>query len=166
MQPLVRPAVPADSGAIARIYNQGIDERSATFETAPRSAADIEAWFAAGYPVVVVVESAGAVAAFAAAFPYRPRPCYVGVREFSVYVAREARRHGLGLLALNALCEAAARAGAWKLVSRIFVENRSSRRLCARAGFREVGIYRRHGKLDGKWRDCVIVEKLIGEAAA
>lgn len=165
MQTVVRPATPADSSAIARIYNQGIAERMATFETAPRSAADIEAWLAACYPVVVV-ESDGAVAAFAAAFPYRSRPCYVGVREFSVYVAREARRRGLGLLALHALCEASARQDWWKLVSRIFVENAASRRLCAKAGFREVGIYRRHAKLDGEWRDCVIVEKLIGEAAA
>jgi phosphinothricin acetyltransferase len=55
--------------------------------------------------------------------------------------------------------------GVWKLLSRVFPENEASRRLLARVGFREVGTYRRHAKLDGEWRDTVIVERLIGEAA-
>ena len=68
-------------------------------------------------------------------------------------------------VAIDLLCAEAERRGSWKLLSRVFAENAASRRLCAKAGFREVGIYRRHAKLDGEWRDCVIVEKLIGEAA-
>jgi L-amino acid N-acyltransferase YncA len=56
-------------------------------------------------------------------------------------------------------CEAR---GYWKLVSRVFPENESSRALCRALGFREVGVYRRHAKLDGQWRDCVIVELLLG----
>jgi phosphinothricin acetyltransferase len=164
MQPLVRSALPDDCPAIARIYNEGIDERIATFETAHRSPADILKWFELGYPVIAV-ETEGTTAAFAVAHPYRSRPCYEGVREFSVYVARDCRRQGAGLLALEALCAVAAERGWWKLVSRIFVENHASRRLCARAGFREVGVYVRHARLDGAWRDCVIVEKLIGQAA-
>lgn len=64
--------------------------------------------------------------------------------------------------ALIAACEAN---GLLKLVSRVFPENTASRRLCASLGFSEVGVYRRHAKLDGAWRDVVIVEKLIGEAA-
>lgn len=165
MRPTVRHATEADCPAIARIYNAGIAERIATFETAPRSPADIAGWLELGYPVVVV-DAGGSVAAFAAAFPYRSRPCYAGVREFSVYVERQARRQGAGLLALEALVAEAAARGWWKLVSRIFVENEPSRRLCRKAGFREVGVYHRHAKLDGVWRDCVIVEKLLGEAAA
>jgi phosphinothricin acetyltransferase len=164
MQPLVRSATPGDCAAIARIYNEGIDERIATFETAHRSASAIREWVKLGHPVVVV-EIAGAVAAFAAAFPYRSRPCYDGVREFSVYVDRRHRRQGAGLLAIEGLVTEAQARGWWKLVARIFVENQASRRLCASAGFREVGIYVRHAKLDGRWRDCVIVEKLIGEGA-
>lgn len=66
---------------------------------------------------------------------------------------------------MEALFEAAEAAGFWKLVSRIFIENTPSRELCRALGFREVGIYRRHGKLDGVWRDVVIVECLLGEAA-
>ena len=79
-----------------------------------------------------------------------------------VYVAREARSRGVGRLCLGALITEAERRGFWKLVSRIFPENVASRRLCAALGFREVGVYRRHGKLDGAWRDCVIVERLLG----
>jgi phosphinothricin acetyltransferase len=55
--------------------------------------------------------------------------------------------------------------GIWKLLSRVFPQNEPSRKLLAKAGFREVGTYRRHAKLDGAWRDTVIVERLIGEAA-
>jgi L-amino acid N-acyltransferase YncA len=164
MQPLARHATADDCAAIARIYNQGIDERIATFETAHRSPADILQWLDSGYPVIAV-ETGGTIAAFAAAHPYRARPCYEGVREFSVYVARDSRRQGAGLLALEVLCAEAAARGWWKLLARIFVENHASRQLCVKAGFREVGVYVRHGRLDGAWRDCVIVEKLIGDAA-
>ena len=70
----------------------------------------------------------------------------------------------MGRLCLGALITEAERRGFWKLVSRIFPENVASRRLCAALGFREIGVYRRHGKLDGRWMDCVIVERLIGAA--
>ncbi len=162
-----RAATPADAAAIARIYNQGIEERIATFETEPRTPAQIEAMLRERgdrWPMVVA-ERDGAVVAWAGTGPYRGRPCYEGVGEFSVYVDRGARGTGAGRAALAALVEACERRGLWKLVSRIFPENVASRALCARTGFREVGVYRRHGKLEGAWRDCVIVERLIGEAA-
>jgi phosphinothricin acetyltransferase len=63
---------------------------------------------------------------------------------------------------MEALFIAARAAGFWKLVSRVFVENTASRSLLRSLGFREVGIYERHGQLDGVWRDVVIVEKLLG----
>ena len=158
-----RPATLGDAAAIARIYNQGIEDRTATFETRPRDAVDIEAWFDGSHPIVVV-ESAEGVLGFAATFEYRPRTCYAGVAEFSVYVARAARGRGIGRLAMEALLAAAEPAGLWKLVSRVFVENESSRRLLAQVGFREVGVYRRHGRLDGSWKDVVIVEQLLPAA--
>ena len=163
----VRPAAAGDAAAMARIYNEGIEDRLATFETEPRSEADM-AWVlterARTHPSVAV-EIDGEVVAFAWTAPYRDRPCYGGVAEFSVYAARAGRGQGAGTAAVAALIERCEAAGFWKLVSRVFVENEASRRLCARLGFREVGVYRRHGRLDGRWRDCVIVERLLGEAA-
>ncbi len=155
-----RPASLADTAAIARIYNQGIADRTATFETRPRTEADIRQWFEGGRPMIAV-EQDGSVVAFAATFEYRPRACYAGIAETSVYVDRDFRGHGAGRLALEALIAAAAANGYWKLLSRIFVENTASRRLVASAGFREVGIYQKHGRLDGVWRDVVIVEKVL-----
>lgn len=155
-----RSATPADADAIARIYNEGIEDRVATFETRLRSSEEVRAWFDGVHPIVVV-EDGGSVVAFAAAFTYRPRECYAGIAEASVYVARANRRRGAGRVALQALMEAAKEAGFWKLLSRIFPENTASRGLVRELGFREVGIYEKHGQLDGQWRDVVIVERLI-----
>jgi phosphinothricin acetyltransferase len=156
-----RLAQPADAAAIAIIYNQGIDDRSATFETRPRSADDVRAWFNGSHPTIVVHDDTDTILAFASTARYRDRECYAGVAEFSVYVAREARGRGVGLLAMEALIQAADDAGFWKLVSRVFVDNHASRSLLQRLGFREVGIYEKHARLDGIWRDVVIVERLI-----
>jgi L-amino acid N-acyltransferase YncA len=155
-----RPATQADAEAIARIYNQGIEDRVATFETRPRTPEDVEGWFDSVHPVVVVVDE-GEVIAFASTSTYRPRGCYTGIAEFSVYTARNARGQGAGHIAMTALIIAAEQAGFWKLVSRIFPENMASLALMRSLGFREVGIYEKHGKLDGTWRDVVIVERVI-----
>ncbi len=157
---VARAATPDDAAAIAEIYNQGIEDRIATFETRPRSEADIRAWFDGVHPQVVV-EHLGRVIGFASTSTYRPRECYAGIAEFSVYVMREARRTGVGRVALESLLQSAERAGFWKLVSRVFVENTGSRRLLSAFGFREVGVYQKHAKLDGQWRDVVIVERLL-----
>lgn len=157
-----RAATPDDAAVMAQIYNQGIEDRVGTFETRPRSADDVRAWFDGRHPIVVV-EQAGAVVAFASTSTYRPRDCYAGIAEFSVYVARERRGQGAGRLAMRALIDAAKAAGFWKLVSRVFVENAASRGLLRSLGFREVGIYEKHGQLDGVWRDVVIVERLIDQ---
>jgi L-amino acid N-acyltransferase YncA len=158
-----RPATANDGAAIAAIYNEGIEDRVATFETRPRTIDDIRGWFNGRHPVIVVTDHQARVVAFAATFPYRPRACYAGVAETSVYVARSARGQGAGRVALQALIDAARNAGFWKLLSRIFPENQASRALVRSVGFREVGIYERHGQLDGKWRDVVIVEYVIRE---
>jgi phosphinothricin acetyltransferase len=155
-----RPATPADAPRIAAIYNQGIADRVATFETRPRTAEDILAWFDGVHPLIVV-EDGGEVLAWAGTSTYRPRECYAGIAEFSVYVDRAVRGRGAGRQAMEALLAAAEAAGFWKLVSRVFVENTASRALLRAAGFREVGIYEKHGRLDGVWRDVVIVERLI-----
>jgi phosphinothricin acetyltransferase len=155
-----RPATTGDAEAIARIYNEGIADRIATFETRPRMREDVLGWFDGAHPIIVV-EEAGEIAGFASTSSYRPRACYVGIAEFSVYVARSHRGRGVGRLAMEALLEAAEAAGFWKLVSRVFVENTASRALLRGLGFREVGIYEKHGKLDDVWRDVVVVERLL-----
>ncbi len=157
---IARNATPDDAAVIARIYNQGIDDRVATFETRQRTPDDVRTWFDGVHPVVVI-EEGGDVIAFASTSSYRSRECYSGIAETSIYVAREARRRGAGRLALEALIRAAEAAGFWKLVSRVFIENNASRELIRSLGFREVGIYEKHGRLDGVWRDVVIVERLI-----
>lgn len=155
-----RPATPEDTEAIVRIYNEGIEERVATFETRPRTTADIEGWFGGAHPTVVV-EDAGSVTAFATTSAYSSRECYAGVAEFSVYAAREARRRGAGRMAMQALIVAAGKAGFHKLVSRVFVENEPSRGLLLSLGFREVGVHEKHARLDGAWKDVVILERLL-----
>ncbi len=156
-----RPMDLADCEAVARIYNEGIDDRIATFETRHRTRDDIEAWLGTRYPVVVVTDG-DTVVAFAATSTYRQRECYDGIAEFSVYVARGERGRGAGRLAMEALIEAAERAGFWKLLSRVFTENTASLGLLKQVAFREVGTYEKHAKLDGTWRDVVIVERLLG----
>ena len=156
-----RPATQVDAGAIARIYNEGIEDRIATFETRPRTAEDVAGWFDGVHPIVVV-EDGGQIVGFASTSTYRPRDCYAKIAEFSVYVARDHRGRGVGRLALEALIEESAKTGLHKLVSRIFPENVASRAACRAAGFREVGVYQAHGQLDGVWKDCVIVERIVG----
>lgn len=161
---LIRPATKADAAAIADIYNQGIADRGATFETEPRVAADIEARLGdQEHLPMLVAEDAGAVIGWAGLSSYRPRACYEGVGEFSIYLDRSARGRGAGRQLLTALIEASRERGYWKLVSRVFPSNAASRALCRSCGFREVGVYEKHGRLDGRWMDVVIVERLIPE---
>lgn len=164
----IRPATTSDADAIAAIYNDGIADRIATFETEPRTPGQITALLVERsdrYPTLVA-ERDGRVVAWAGAGPYRSRPAYAGVAEHSVYVARAERGTGAGRAALDALCATYAKRGFWKLVSRVFPENTASLALHERCGFRVVGVYRRHGRLDGEWRDCVIVEKLLDDPPA
>uniref|UniRef100_A0A7C2WJU2 N-acetyltransferase family protein n=1 Tax=Thermorudis sp. TaxID=1969470 RepID=A0A7C2WJU2_9BACT len=164
-QLVIRRARPEDAAAIAEIYTQGILERIATFESEPRTPEMMLAWLAEHderHPVLVA-ERAGRVLGWASISSYRPRACYAGVGEFSIYLHRDARGQGIGKVLLDALIDEARRLGYWKLLSRVFPFNTASRRLCAALGFREVGIYEKHARLDGRWLDVVIVERLIPE---
>jgi phosphinothricin acetyltransferase len=155
----------ADAAAIAEIYNQGIADRIATFETEPRSTANIVEWFTLRHLVVVAETRETGPVAFAASLPYSTRACYSGIGEFSVYVRRDYRARGAGRAVLATLIEAAAARGMHKLTSRVFPENVASRALLKRSGFEEIGIHRRHGQLDDRWRDCVIIELLLDRGA-
>jgi phosphinothricin acetyltransferase len=158
-----RASLRADAPEIAAIYNEGIADRVATFETEPRTAAGIEPWVEHSLAMVSVVDEDGRVVGYAVAHPYADRCCYRGIGEFSVYVRRSRRGQGIGRLAIEGLVQAAREAGLWKLLSRVFPENTASLALMRTTGFREVGVHEKHGKLDGVWRDTVIVELLIPE---
>ncbi len=158
-----RPAQVQDASRIAEIYNAGILGRKATFETDLRKPEDILEWLnpTAGKIVLVAETESLGVVGWASVSHYRPRACYKGIGDYSVYVAPEVQGQGVGLFLLPKLIDAAEAAGYWKILSRIFPENEASLKLCARCGFREVGVYQKHAKLDGLWKDVVIVERLI-----
>jgi L-amino acid N-acyltransferase YncA len=159
----IRAAVADDAPGICIVYNQGIEDRVATFETDARSPDDIAHWFGDdAYPVVVAEEN-GHILGFAATSAYGTRECYSGIREFSIYVHRVVKRRGIARKLLIALFDAAAKAGCWKFTSRIFPENTASLELCKLLGFRVVGTHIRHAKLDGEWRDVVTVERLLDQ---
>ena len=160
-------ALVADAAALAELYSQSIRGRGATFETVERTPEERAAWLVAHdphHPRLVATGPDGTeerMVGWTATSAYRSRDCYWGIAEFSVYVHEGWRGQHVGMALMAALIPAAESAGLWKLVSRIFPENRGSRALCARAGFREVGVYEKHAQLAGVWKDCVIVERLL-----
>ena len=162
---MIRAAQLSDAPAVRAIYNQGIAERQATFETRERELAEIETWFEIDAPFVVEVGGDGSVRGFARLTPASDRCVYRGIGDHAIYVARDARGTGVGRRLLDALCDEAARRGYYKVSSRVFACNAASRALHRAAGFREVGIQERHGRLEGVWYDVVLVERLVGEAA-
>lgn len=118
----------------------------------------------ASHPIIVA-ERDGAVAGWARISPYSSRPCYAGVGEGSIYVRASERGRGLGSALAAALVREAERAGYYKILGTLFVDNDATRCLVARHGFRDVGVHLRHGRLDGDWRDVLVVERLLGDAA-
>ena len=162
----VRIATPAEVPDITRIYNEGIRDRLATLETEERTPEERLAWLEARdqrHPVLVA-ERGGTVAGWGSLNVFNPRPAYMHVADFSIYVGREARGAGIGKVLLAALIERARDLGYHKLVLAAFPHNEAGMRLYTRFGFREVGVYREQGFLDGAWVDVVIMERLLSEA--
>jgi L-amino acid N-acyltransferase YncA len=158
----IRPAAAPDADAIARIYNQGIEERSSTFETEPRGAADIERWLASADRLpVLVADDEGELLGWSRVSAYSDRSAYSGVGEVSVYVDAAARGRGLGRALLEALEQRARELEYWKLVGKLFTDNAASAALVERCGWRTVGLHLKHGRLDGEWRDVQLVERVL-----
>ncbi len=162
----IRAAAEADAAAICAIYNEGIAQRQATFEVSARAPEDVLAWFEGGLPFLVATDPAGRVVGWARVSAYSDRCVYEGVGEHGVYVGSGARGQGVGRRLLEELATAAEAAGYYKLTSRVFTTNEASLAVHRAAGFYEVGVQPRHGRLDGEWKDCVLVERLLGPARA
>lgn len=159
----VRPATLEDAQAISDIYNEGIEDRDATLETRMRTADEQRAWLAARderHPVVVA-ERDGAVVGWGSLNVFNPRAAYDYVADFSVYVARTARGTGVGRRLLEALIARARGLGYHKMVLAAFDWNSAGMALYERMGFRRVGVYREQGRLDDRWVDTVIMEKIL-----
>ncbi len=153
----IRPLRPGDWGPVRRIYEEGIATGDATFET---EVPDWGSWDANHLDSCrLVAEREGRVVGWAALAPVSGRCVYGGVAEVSVYVGGAARGGGIGLRLLAALVESSERAGLWTLQAGIFPENVASLRIHERAGFRRVGRRERLGRLDGRWRDVLLLER-------
>ncbi len=160
----IRDASPDDAAAIARIYNQGIEDRVATLETELRSPEERAEWLASHgtrYPVLVAVDGAGNVLGWGSINRFNPRKAYDHVVDFSLYVAREHRGRGIGDAILGALEGRARSLGYHKMVLAGFPTNIPGKRLYERHGFSLVGIYHEQGMLDGRWIDVIIMEKIL-----
>lgn len=156
----IRPFVPGDWPAVEQIYAQGIAGRLATFETETPTWEQFDMGRLPGHRLVAVED--GRVVGWAAVSPTSSRECYAGVVEHSVYVDQEKRGRGIGAALLHALVESAEAGGIWTIQSSIFPENEASVRLHERVGFRVVGRRERIARLDGVWRDTVLVERRSG----
>jgi L-amino acid N-acyltransferase YncA len=159
---VVRDARRTDRAAVAAIYNEGIAEGGSTFETQPRTTADITEWLGSPRHPLLVAELGDEIAGWARIAPYSTRPCYAGIGEASVYVRASARGCGLGSALATALRERAQQASLTKLLGKCLTTNHAAAKLVARHGFHEVGVHLRHGQIDGRWHDVLLVELLVG----
>jgi L-amino acid N-acyltransferase YncA len=160
----IREATREDAVAIAHIYNQGIEDRSATLETQLRTPEERTEWVAARgtrHPVLVAVDKEGMVVGWGSLNPFNPRPVYDHVVDFSVYVAREQRGKGIGDALLSALEVRARALGYHKMVLAALPTNAPGMRLYERHEFRTVGIYHEQGMIDDRWVDVIVMEKIL-----
>ncbi len=160
----IRDATRDDAAAIARIYNQGIHDRTATLETELRSPEERAEWLASHgprHPVLLALDPRGVALGWGSLNRFNARAVYDQVVDISVYVAREARGRGVGDALLGALESRAREVGYHKMVLAAFPTNAPGMRLYERHGFVTVGVYREHGMLDGRWVDVVLMEKLL-----
>jgi phosphinothricin acetyltransferase len=152
-----RQLTPADWPVVEAIWREGIETGQATFETEPPAWEDFDRTRLAGHRLVATIGDE--VVGWAALAPVSARPCYAGVAEDSVYVAAGTRGAGVGTGLLRRLLATADAAGIWTIQTNVFPENAASVRLHQRAGFRIVGRRERIARLDGAWRDTLLLER-------
>jgi L-amino acid N-acyltransferase YncA len=152
----IDPMAPPDWPHIREIYLEGIATGHATFET---DAPSWELWKAAHLLFGRLVARRGEIVGWAALSPVSQRCVYAGVAEVSVYVSSARRGAGVGRALLRALIQESEQNGIWTLQAGIFPENSASIALHLACGFREVGRRERIGKLNGIWRDTILLER-------
>jgi phosphinothricin acetyltransferase len=153
----IRPLASDDWPAVERIYAEGIATGLATFETSTPSWSEFDATHLADHRFVATED--GEVVGWIAVAATSRRDCYAGVVEHSVYVAERARGRGVGRALLEALVASTDAAGIWTIQTSIFPENAASVALHERIGFRVVGRRERIARLDGIWRDTILLER-------
>ena len=153
----IRGIAPTDWPAVERIYAEGIATELATFETETPTWPEFDREKLAELRLVAVED--GAVVGWVALSATSGRNCYSGVVEHSVYVSADARGRGIGRALLDALVAEADAAGIWTIQTSIFPDNEASVALHKRHGFRVVGRRERIAKLDGRWRDTLLLER-------
>ena len=157
LQFVIEPMQAGDWEAVRAIYLDGIATRDATFET---DAPDWQRWDASHLSFGRLVARAdSALLGWGALSPFSDRCCYAGVAEASVYVRADHRGRGVGEALLLGLIDLSEKQGIWTLQAGIFPENLASLALVRKGGFREVGRRERLGKLDGVWRDVLLLER-------
>jgi phosphinothricin acetyltransferase len=144
--------------AVLTIYQAGIDEGNATFETTAPTWDAFDRGHLEAHRLVAV-DRIGTVMGWAACVPVSDRCVYAGVVEHSVYVDPAARGRGVARLLLDALINSTEQAGIWTVQSGVFPENTASLALHQRAGFRVVGTRERVAQHHGTWRDVVLIER-------
>ena len=154
---LIEAMTGAHAAAVLAIYQAGIDEGNATFETRAPNWADFTAARLPASRFVAITE--GRVAGWVAASPVSDRCVYAGVVEHSVYVHPGARGRGIGRALLDTLIASTEADGIWTIQSGIFPENTASLALHRAAGFRVVGTRERIGQHHGRWRDVILIER-------
>ncbi len=153
----IRTMTAADWPAVEAIYREGIATQNSTFE---QGAPAWEQWDKAHMAECrFVAERNGQVVGWVALTRVSPRHVYRGVAEFSVYIAASARRCGVGRALMEQLVRESERSGIWTLHASVFPENAGSLALCAALGFRRVGHFEKIGKMNGRWRDSVLLER-------
>lgn len=160
---VVREATDDDLEAIRQIYNHGIEDRIATLDTGPKTRDEMEAWWTQhGDRFAVIVALAGdTIVGWASLNPFSQRCAHTEIADLSVYVARGHRGHGVGSILLQKLDAHAIAGGFRKIVLHALDGNEPGKRLYRKSGFTEVGVFKEHGEIDGRFVDVVAMEKLL-----